>query len=95
MVWRDVAPGALTWHEPLVRVEAETADGRWVPAVRHDRPVDDQGWHVGITYLGKDKASGHRYAARWYDPHLGGSRRHRFVLVANAGRPETSGQAFD
>jgi hypothetical protein len=31
MVWRDVAPGALTWHEPLVRVEAETADGRWFP----------------------------------------------------------------
>jgi hypothetical protein len=38
---------------------------------------------------------GHRYAARWWDPGFRAGRRHRFVLVANAARPEVVGDPFD
>ncbi|RNL79373.1 neutral/alkaline non-lysosomal ceramidase N-terminal domain-containing protein [Nocardioides marmorisolisilvae] len=85
--WTDVAPGDLTWHEPLVRVEAESA-GAWHPV------ADDNGWHVEVTYLGR-KAGRHSYVTRWYAPPLGRPERHRFVLLANAGQPELAGPAFD
>jgi neutral ceramidase len=91
--WTDVSPGDLRWHEPLVRVEAE-ADGTWRPAVHGGWAVDDQGWRVGVTYLGR-KHGQHTYAARWYGPPLGRPGRHRFVLLGNAGQPELAGPAFD
>lgn len=92
-VWSDVAPGDLHWHEPLVHVEVETSGG-WVRAAYDGRPVDDQGWRLGVTHLGR-KHGQHRYAARWYAPPLGRPGRHRFVLAANAGQPEIAGEAFD
>ncbi len=91
--WTDVAPGDLRWHEPLVRVEVDGADG-WGTASYDGRPVDDQGWRLGVTYLGHRRGS-HRYAARWYAPPLGRPVRHRFVLLANGPQPEVAGPAFD
>jgi neutral ceramidase len=100
--WLDVAPGDLHWHEPLVRVEASDDDGRtWTPALDHGRRVDDQGWTLAVTHLGAETddpsagVTGHRYRVRWYEPVLRFGRRHRFVLVANAGRPEVAGRPFD
>lgn len=92
-VWTDVAPGNLRWHEPLVRVEVETGQ-QWVPAVHNGRTVDDQGWHLGVIYLGRRHGQ-HTYAARWYAPPLGSRRRHRFVLIANGPQPEIAGPPFD
>lgn len=86
-VWSDVAPGDLVWHEPLVVVEAER-QGTWVPV------DDDQGWHVGVTYLGR-KGGRHSYVTRWYAPPLGRPGRHRFVLLASGGQPELPGPPFD
>ncbi|MCW2782514.1 MAG: hypothetical protein JWR35_2963 [Marmoricola sp.] len=84
LIWRDVAPGDLHWHEPLVRVETEAGT-----------PVaDDQGWRVGVVHLGERKGV-HQYAARWFAPPLGRPGRHRFVLSANAGQPETVSLPFD
>jgi neutral ceramidase len=91
--WTDVSPGDLHWHEPLVRVEVER-DGTWTTAIQDDRPVDDQGWRIGVTYDGRDRGQ-HRYRARWFAPPLGRPGRHRFVLLANNGQPETPGQPFD
>ena len=103
--WRDVGPGRLDWHEPLVRVEmADGPDGAWVPAVAHGRRVDDGGCDVEVVHLGagggRDRAGGggdrgHRYAVRWWDPGFRAGRRHRFVLATNAGRPEVAGEPFD
>ena len=94
--WIDVAPGALAWHEPLVRVEASDDDGgTWAPAVHHGRPVDDQGWFVEVSHLGTDDAGHHRYRTRWYEPAHRFGTRHRFVLLANNGRPEVAGDPFD
>ncbi len=91
--WSDVAPGDLRWHEPLVRIEVDTDDG-WAVSSYDGRPVDDQGWRLGVTYLGRRRGT-HRYAARWYAPPLGRPLRHRFVLLANGPQPEVAGPAFD
>lgn len=96
--WTDVHPGRLAWHEPLVRVDASDDDGAtWRPAEVAGRPVDDQAWAMEVTHLGAVAGDGspHRYRARWHDPVNRLGRRHRFVLLANAGRPEVQGPAFD
>ena len=94
--WVDVAPGALRWHEPLVRVEACDDNVNWGPAMSEGRPVDDQGWSLEVTYLGPLGEQGdHRYRVRWHDPTHRFGRRHRFVLAANSTRPEVAGDPFD
>jgi neutral ceramidase len=96
--WVDVEPGGLDWHEPLVRVESSDDDGAtWEPAVERGRRIDDQGWALSISHLGSlgDDSAGHRYEVRWHDPLMRVGRRHRFVLLENAGRPEVAGQPFD
>jgi neutral ceramidase len=104
--WSDVAPGGLDWQAPLVRVEmADGPDGPWVPAVAHGRRADDEGCDIEVVHLGQGAAAPrgggdgagrvHRYAVRWWDPGFRAGRRHRFVLLANAGRPEVAGDPFD
>jgi neutral ceramidase len=87
--WRDVSPGNLLWHDPLVRIEAaDNGDDEW------QRAVDDQGCDVEVVLLGDDRR-GHTYAARWWNPAFRSYRRHRFVLVANGTRPKLVGLPFD
>ena len=95
--WEDAEPGALCWHEPLVRVDASDDDGAsWAPAAGHGhRTIDDQGWFVEVTHLGEVGDGRHRYRTRWFEPTHRAGRRHRFVLLANNGRPEVAGDAFD
>jgi len=90
--WLDVAPANLHWHEPLVRVEASDGQG-WFAATHHGELVDDQGSALQVTHRGAE-ADGHRYAVRWWDPLFKGGRSHRFVLVANNGRPEVASAPF-
>ena len=94
MTYTDLPPGDLAWHEPLVRVEVETAQG-WLPASYDDRYVDDQGWRIGIVHRGRLHSGRHSYVVRWFGPPLGLPLRHRFVLLDNADRPGASGPAFD
>ena len=72
--------GSLVWHEPIARVEVKDADG-WSPF------ADDQGTAIGVRALGK-----RRFAARWYNPWLGGDRQFRFVVTA--GGREVVGPEF-
>ncbi len=80
-----------------MRVEASDGEGPWQPATDHGMAVDDQGWALEVTHLGTvaDGSAEHRYRVRWYDPTHRRGRRHRFVLAANAGRPELAGDPFD
>ena len=96
-VWVDVHPARLDWHEPLVLVESSDDDGAsWAPADVGGRPVDDQGWFLEISHLGEsDRARGHEVRVRWFDPVNRVGRRHRFVLLANAGRDRLQGDPFD
>lgn len=94
--WRDAPPGAMHWHEPLVRVEASDGRGPWRPAVADGRVVDDQGWAIEVRHLPRDPwSTDDRYLARWWNPSFAADRRHRFVLCANASRPEVFGEPFD
>ena len=52
------------------------------------------GCDVEVVHLGAC-ARGHRYAVRWWDPGFRAGRRHRFVLLANAGQPELATDPFD
>ena len=71
----------------------------WVPATSRGFRSDDQGWDIEIRHLGAEVAkgadTGHRYRVRWFDPDHRAGRRHRFVLLANAGQPELVGPVFD
>jgi neutral ceramidase len=94
--WIDVAPGGLHWHEPIVTVEQSDDDGEtWAPAAPGGRPADDQGWALEVSHLGGPDAGRHTYRVRWHDPTNRFGRRHRFVLLANNGRPEVTGDPFD
>jgi neutral ceramidase len=53
-----------------------------------DVVADDQWGAIEVSHLGD-----HRYRARWYDPAFGVA--HRFVLCANADRPEMRSDLFD
>jgi neutral ceramidase len=95
--WLDLDPAGLDWHEPLVRVEMSDDDGvTWEPAAVGGRMVDDQGSSLQLSALGESKhGDGHELRVRWHDPVHRTGRRHRFVLLANATRPEVAGPAFD
>lgn len=94
--WTDVAPGALAWHEPMVRVEAATDGGAWTTAIADGRAVDDQSWMIEVRHLPPHPGDArHHYVARWWNPSFAADRRHRFVLCANAGLPECIGEPFD
>lgn len=101
--WRDLAPGDLDWHDPLVRIEARDGDdadhghGGWQPATSPGgQLVDDQGCDIEVVHLGPDsQGPGHRYAVRWWNPAFRRGRQHRFVLVPNAGQPELASDPFD
>jgi neutral ceramidase len=92
--WYDVAPGDLTWHDQLVRVEAAGGGGSWTEALREGRAVDDGGYHVGVFHQRTDRRGRHTYAARWYTGYLGPNRPHRIVIVPNSGQPELTSEPF-
>ena len=60
---------------------------------RHGFAVDDQGWFLQVTHLGPE-SPGHRYAGRWWDPELHGTRRYRFVIGTPADGPALVSGAF-
>jgi neutral ceramidase len=95
-VWRDVAPGDLHWNEPLVRVE-RVAKQRVAKQSAIEDSADDQRGAIEVRHLGADPEhpGAHRYAVRWYAPEHRAGLAHRFVLVANADRPELDGPPFD
>ena len=97
--WHDVGPGGLRWHDPIARIETSDDGGdTWTLGHRDDRPLDDQGWDLQVIHLGPAgdgaPAGTHRYELRWWDPIVGGTPRHRVVLVANADRPEVTSAPF-
>lgn len=98
----DASPGDLNWHEPMARVETEESAHQWRATLRQGRVVDDQGWDMELVHLGAlaercqgIAPGGHEYALRWWNPSFAGGRRHRFVLVPNAGRPGLESEPFD
>ncbi|MDP4013618.1 MAG: neutral/alkaline non-lysosomal ceramidase N-terminal domain-containing protein [Candidatus Nanopelagicales bacterium] len=95
--WRDVSPGDLHWHEPLVTIQSRDGDDEpWRTAACGDgTPASDSGWHLEIRHDGRANSDGHRYMLRWYNPEHRGGRHYRVVLHQNAGQPELISPPFD
>lgn len=63
------APGAIAFHEPIAHLEEQTSTTQWQPAYRDGIPLSDDGYDIGIKYLGFNKSlRRHHYQVRWYNP---------------------------
>jgi neutral ceramidase len=93
----EMADGPDGPWQPAVAHDRRVDDGGCDVEVVHlgvgDRSADRGGDRGDDRGGGRDR--GHRYAVRWWDPGFRAGRRHRFVLAANAGRPEVTSDPFD
>lgn len=65
--WQDLGPGAIELDAPLVFVQMQERDGRWVPLVLQEVPVNDQGLRLEIRYLQDVPATGAGlWQTTWY-----------------------------
>ena len=88
--------GGHTWRIARSRDGMPVDDQRWQLEVRHRGPLPDaRDITAGDDAGGRAAPTPHRYSVRWYDPTFRTGRIHRFVLCANAGRPELATTPFD
>lgn len=81
-VWQDLAPGAIQFDAPLVHLETQHQDGRWVPLFIDTIPVNDQGLHIEIRYVRDLPLAGAGvWQTTWY-PQTLVSGPLRFVIAA-------------
>ncbi len=89
--WQDVGPGEIRLHQPLSRVEVKI-DGQWVLMSTRGEPIHDDGYDLGVRYLGDlDNCMG-KYELRWYNPVLGGE--YRFRIEPRGEHPTLVSRAF-
>ena len=67
-VWQDLSPGTISFDAPLVHLETQSRDGRWVPLFVDALPVDDRGLHLGYATFGKRRSQGRRVAGDMVSP---------------------------
>ena len=68
-VWQDLSPGTISFDAPLVHLETQSRDGRWVPLFIDALPVDDRGLHLEIRYLREAPLAGAGvWQATWVSP---------------------------
>ena len=93
-VWQDLAPGAIQLDAPLVYLEIQSHDGRWVPLVVDSIPVDDRGLHIEIRYLQEvpDAGAG-LWQATWY-PRASIPGAFRFGIIPRQNLPALYSEAF-
>ena len=93
-VWQDLSPGTISFDAPLVHLETQSRDGRWVPLFIDALPVDDQGLHIEIRYLGEaPRAVAGVWQAVWY-PQVSFSDPVRFVIAPRGTLPPLYSEPF-
>lgn len=93
--WKDVPPDRILWHEPLVRVEVSDDGEKWKLLEKQGRPVNDEGYDVGVYYRGDTSDGYGRYEARWFNPLFDGGKRFlRFVIAPREDQPELASPVF-
>lgn len=80
--WEDQAPADMAFHQPLLRIEQQQ-DGEWTVLRRDGRAEDDQGFDLGVRWLG-----GRRYEARWYNPPSDSQQPLRLSIAPRAEQAE-------
>lgn len=88
VVYRDVAPGNLALHEPLLAIEAFREPDSWVPLLNNGRPMNDL-WQrdLQIRWLANEADGMARYELRWNNPPATPNFRFRFAVRPRAGLP--------
>jgi len=88
--WKDVPIGNIGLDRPLVRIEVSVEGAPWEPLVQEGRPVDDEGYDVGVRYLHEqDQDNMASYEAQWFNPEFSApSRRYRFAILAREHHPD-------
>ena len=93
-VWQDLSPGTISFDAPLVHLETQIRDGRWVPLFIDALPVDDQGLHLEIRYLREAPLAGAGvWQATWY-PQAPLSGALRFVIAPRGTLPPLYSEPF-
>jgi neutral ceramidase len=93
-VWQDLSPGTISFDAPLVHLETQSRDGRWVPLFIDALPVDDRGLHMEIRYLGEaPRAGAGVWQAIWY-PQAPVSGALRFVIAPRGTLPPLYSEPF-
>ncbi|MBP7737321.1 MAG: neutral/alkaline non-lysosomal ceramidase N-terminal domain-containing protein [Spirochaetes bacterium] len=93
--WRDVQPGLIRLHEPLVAVEVSDDGATWRPHATGGEAADDRGCDIAILCV-KPKASPGMalYEARWYNPVREKGRFYRFTIHPRKGQAVLHSPAF-
>lgn len=89
--WQDVGASEIDFHRPLSRVEVKI-DGEWLPMVKNDEPVNDDGYDIEVRYLKKLDDGMGEYEVRWYNPVPGGE--YRFVIEQRCKHSKLVGSSF-
>jgi neutral ceramidase len=93
-VWQDLSPGTISFDAPLVHLEIQSRDGRWVPLFVDVLPVDDQGLHLEIRYLREAPLAGAGvWQSTWY-PQAPFSGVFRFVIAPRGTLPPLYSEPF-
>jgi len=88
VTYRDVAPGGMALHEPLLSIEAFREPDAWVPLLNNGRPVNDT-WNndLQIRWIADEGNGMARYELRWNNPPMSPNFHFRFVVQPRAGLP--------
>ncbi|MFP5383025.1 MAG: neutral/alkaline non-lysosomal ceramidase N-terminal domain-containing protein [Gammaproteobacteria bacterium] len=95
VTYRDVAPGSIDLHQPLLSVEALRGETEWVALLQNSRPVNDM-WHkdLQIRWLANEEKGMARYELRWNNPPVSPNFRFRFAVRSRAGLPDWQSPQF-
>lgn len=81
LTYRDVAPGNMDLHQPLLSIEALREPDQWVALLNNSRPLNDL-WQrdLQIRWLGNEPGGMARYELRWNNPPTSPNFRFRFAV---------------
>lgn len=92
--YRDVNPGVLQLHQPLLSLDYRTVpSAAWQPLVVDGVPVDDQGFDVQLVHRADTAEGMAEYEARWFNP-VAMPGEFRFSVAPRAGQQVLHSQAF-
>lgn len=93
--WQDVPPDRINWDKPLAKVEVSHDGSTWKVLESHGRPVNDQGYDIGVYYRGSSAGGMAKYEARWYNPEFDGAKRFmRFAIAPRENLTELNSNSF-
>lgn len=95
LTYRDVAPGAMELHQPLLSIEALRGPDQWVALFQNGRPVSDI-WQndLQVRWLADEGNGMARYELRWNNPPVSPNFRFRFAVRSRGDLPDWQSPQF-